>query len=325
MAFVTRQCIRSLSSSAALRAAIKHVTVIGGGLMGAGIAQVAASTGHSVVLVDTSEDILKKSAKGIEASLKRVAKKKFAEKPEDGEAFVQKVLKNISTSTDAASIVKGTDLVVEAIVENLKVKQDLFGALDKVAPELDRFGGLHFFNPVPMMKLVEVIKAPGTSQQTFDALLEFSKALGKHPVSCKDTPGFIVNRLLVPYMLEAVRLHERGHGSKEDIDVAMKLGAGYPMGPFELLDYVGLDTSKFIIDGWHEKDPDNPLFAPSPLLNKLVAEGKLGKKTGEGFYKHKPPVTQTHGLWQTAITLTDAHGRESRPQEMTRSLSILSE
>lgn len=277
--------------------------------MGAGIAQVAASTGHSVVLVDTSADILKKSAKGIENSLKRVAKKKFAEKPEDGEAFVQKVLKNISTSTDAASVVHGTDLVVEAIVENLKVKQDLFGALDKVAPEhtifasntsslpiadiasctarLDCFGGLHFFNPVPMMKLVEVIKTPATSQQTFDALLEFSKALGKHPVSCKDTPGFIVNRLLVPYMLEAVRLHERGHGSKEDIDVAMKLGAGYPMGPFELLDYVGLDTSKFIIDGWHAKDPDNPLFAPSALLNKLVSEGKLGKKTGEGFYKHK--------------------------------------
>uniref|UniRef100_A0A9J8CA91 3-hydroxyacyl-CoA dehydrogenase n=1 Tax=Cyprinus carpio carpio TaxID=630221 RepID=A0A9J8CA91_CYPCA len=273
MAFVTRQFIRSLSSSAALHAAIKHVTIIGGGLMGAGIAQVAASTGHSVVLVDTSEDILKKSAKGIESSLKRVAKKKFAEKPEDGEAFIQKILKNISTSTDAASVVQGTDLVVEAIVENLKVKQDLFGALDKAAPEhtifasntsslpiadiasstarLDRFGGLHFFNPVPMMKLVEVIKAPGTSQQTFDSLLEFSKALGKHPVSCKDTPGFIVNRLLVPYMLEAVRLHERGHGSKEDIDVAMKLGAGYPMGPFELLDYVGLDTSKFIIDGEH--------------------------------------------------------------------------
>ncbi|XP_073717119.1 hydroxyacyl-coenzyme A dehydrogenase, mitochondrial [Misgurnus anguillicaudatus] len=309
MAFITRQFIRSLSSSAARHAAIKHVTIIGGGLMGAGIAQVAASTGHSVVLVDTSEDILKKSIKGIETSLKRVAKKKFAEKPEDGEAFVQKVVKNIAIATDAASVVKGTDLVVEAIVENLKIKQNIFGSLDKVAPEhtifasntsslpiadiasstarLDRFGGLHFFNPVPMMKLVEVIKTPSTSQQTFDTLLDFSKALGKHPVSCKDTPGFIVNRLLVPYMMEAIRLHERGHGSKEDIDVAMKLGAGYPMGPFELLDYVGLDTSKFIIDGWHAMDPDNPLFSPSPLLNKLVSEGKLGKKTGEGFYKYK--------------------------------------
>lgn len=277
--------------------------------MGAGIAQVAATTGHSVVLVDTSEEILKKSIKGIETSLNRVAKKKFAEKPEDGEAFVQKVVKNIAIATDAASVVKGTDLVVEAIVENLKIKQNIFGSLDKVAPEhtifasntsslpiadiasstarLDRFGGLHFFNPVPMMKLVEVIKTPSTSQQTFDTLLDFSKALGKHPVSCKDTPGFIVNRLLVPYMMEAIRLHERGHGSKEDIDVAMKLGAGYPMGPFELLDYVGLDTSKFIVDGWHAMDPDNPLFSPSPLLNKLVSERKLGKKTGEGFYKYK--------------------------------------
>lgn len=277
--------------------------------MGSGIAQVAAATGHSVVLVDTSEDILKKSTKGIEGSLKRVVKKKFADKPEAGEEFVQKVLKNISTSTDAASVVQGTDLVVEAIVENLKVKQSLFSTLDKVAPEhtifasntsslpiadiavstarLDRFGGIHFFNPVPMMKLVEVIQAPGTSQETFNALLDFSKALGKHPVSCKDTPGFIVNRLLVPYLIEAVRLHERGHGSKEDIDVAMKLGAGYPMGPFELLDYVGLDTSKFIVDGWYQMEPENPLFSPSPLLNKLVSEGKLGKKTGEGFYKYK--------------------------------------
>lgn len=277
--------------------------------MGAGIAQVAASTGHTVVLVDTSEDILKKSAKGIEGSLKRVVKKKFADKPEAGEEFIQKVMKNVSTSTDASSAVQNTDLVVEAIVENLKIKQGLFSALDKAAPQhtifasntsslpitdiassttrLDRFGGLHFFNPVPMMKLVEVIKTSSTSQESFDALMAFSKALGKHPVTCKDTPGFIVNRLLVPYMMEAIRLHERGHGSKEDIDVAMKLGAGYPMGPFELLDYVGLDTAKFIIDGWYEMEPDNPLFAPSAMLNKLVAEGKFGKKTGEGFYKYK--------------------------------------
>lgn len=277
--------------------------------MGAGIAQVAATTGHSVVLVDTSEDILKKAAKGIEGSLKRVVKKKFADNPEAGVEFIQKVMQNVSTSTDASSAAQNTDLVLEAIVENLKVKQDLFGGLDKVAPahtifasntsslpitdiasstgRLDRFGGLHFFNPVPMMKLVEVIGTSTTSQETFDALLSFSKALGKTPVSCKDTPGFIVNRLLVPYMMEAIRLHERGHGSKEDIDIAMKLGAGYPMGPFELLDYVGLDTSKFIIDGWCAMDPDNPLFSQSPLLNKLVAEGKLGRKTGEGFYKYK--------------------------------------
>uniref|UniRef100_A0A7N8XV39 3-hydroxyacyl-CoA dehydrogenase n=1 Tax=Mastacembelus armatus TaxID=205130 RepID=A0A7N8XV39_9TELE len=300
---------KSFSSSAVRSVVIKNVTIIGGGLMGAGIAQVAASTGHSVTLVDTSDDILKKSVKGIEGSVKRVVKKKFADKPEAGEELIQKVLQNVSTSTDAGLAVRGSDLVVEAIVENLKIKQDLFATLDKLAPahtifasntsslsvsdiasstsRLDRFGGLHFFNPVPMMKLVEVIGTSATSQETFDSLMSFSKVLGKTPVSCKDTPGFIVNRLLVPYTMEAIRLHERGHASKEDIDIAMKLGAGYPMGPFELSDYVGLDTIKFIMDGWSAMDPDNPLFAQSELLNKLVAEGKYGKKTGEGFYKYK--------------------------------------
>ncbi|NXT75042.1 HCDH protein, partial [Zapornia atra] len=313
MAFATRQFVRAASSSAATAAAkkliVKHVTVIGGGLMGAGIAQVAAASGHTVVLVDQSDEILKKSAKGIEESLKRVTKKKFADKPEAGAEFMEKTLNNLTTSTDAVAVVHSTDLVIEAIVENQELKNELFKRLDKFAPEhtifasntsslqitqlansttrQDRFGGLHFFNPVPMMKLVEVIKTPMTSQKTFESLVDFSKALGKSPVSCKDTPGFIVNRLLVPYMMEAVRLFERGDASKEDIDVAMKLGAGYPMGPFELLDYVGLDTSKYIIDGWHSLEPNNPLFAPSPLLDKLVEEKKLGKKTGEGFYKYK--------------------------------------
>ncbi|XP_053108483.1 hydroxyacyl-coenzyme A dehydrogenase, mitochondrial isoform X2 [Hemicordylus capensis] len=270
MAFATRQLVRFASTAAAKKLVVKHVTVIGGGLMGAGIAQVAAATGHTVILVDQSDEILNKSKKGIEDSLKRLTKKKFADKPEAGAEFTEKTLKNITTSTDPVSVVHSTDLIVEAIVENLTVKNELFKTLDKFAPEhtifvsntsslpitdianattrQDRFGGLHFFNPVPMMKLVEVIKTPMTSQKTFESLMDFSRALGKNPVSCKDTPGFIVNSLLVPYLMEAVRLFERGDASKEDIDVAMKLGAGYPMGPFELLDYVGLDTTKFIID-----------------------------------------------------------------------------
>ncbi|XP_036619205.1 hydroxyacyl-coenzyme A dehydrogenase, mitochondrial [Trichosurus vulpecula] len=317
MAFVTRQFVRSLASSSsatgpaasAKKILVKHVIVIGGGLMGAGIAQVAASTGHTVVLVDQTDEILAKSKKGIEENLQRVAKKKFAENPQAGDEFIKKTLSNISLSTDAASVVHSTDLVIEAIVENLKVKNELFQRLDKFAAEhtifasntsslqitdlansttrQDRFGGLHFFNPVPMMKLVEVIKTPMTSQKTFESLMDFSKALGKNPVTCKDSPGFVVNRLLVPYLMEAIRMHERGDASKEDIDIAMKMGAGYPMGPFELLDYVGLDTTKFIVDGWHQMDSKNPLFQPSQLLNKLVEEKKFGRKTGEGFYKHK--------------------------------------
>ncbi|XP_034544301.1 hydroxyacyl-coenzyme A dehydrogenase, mitochondrial-like isoform X2 [Notolabrus celidotus] len=289
MAFFTHQR-RSFSSSALRNVVIKQVTIIGGGQMGTGIAQVAASTGHTVTLVDTNDDILKKAVKRIEGSLKRVVKKKYADKPEAGEEYIQKVLQNVSTSTDAGSAAQVSDLVLESIVENLKIKQDLFCQLDEAAPahtlfasntsflpisdiasatnRLDRFGGLHFFNPVPMMKLVEVIGTPTTSQETFDSLLNFSKALGKTPVCCKDS----------------VLLHERGHGSKEDIDIAMKLGLGHPMGPFELCDYVGLDIMKSMVDRWLAMEPKPP-FAESENLNKLVAEGKLGIKTGEGFYK----------------------------------------
>ncbi|XP_033108301.1 hydroxyacyl-coenzyme A dehydrogenase, mitochondrial-like [Anneissia japonica] len=311
MSFInlTKSCTRGLATSVARMATIKNVTIIGGGQMGAGIAQVAAQTGHRVVVVDQSDEILLKSVAGIQKSLARVVKKKFADDPSGGESFLKTTMAQISTATDAESAVKEADLVVEAIVENIKIKQNLFEKLDKAAPQntifasntsslaiseiaqtsqrKDRFGGLHFFNPVPVMKLVEVVRIDETSDDTFNSLVAFGQAVGKTTVSCKDTPGFIVNRLLVPYLMEAVRLMDRGDASARDIDVGMKLGAGHPMGPFELLDYVGLDVTKFIMDGWHKDFPDNPLFNPSPSIDKLVAEGKLGVKTGEGFYNYK--------------------------------------
>lgn len=284
---------------------IQNVSVIGSGLMGAGIAQVAASTGHQVVLNDLDEAALAKAKSGIEKSLARVAKKMG----DDGPKFVQSTLDRITTTTSLEETAGGADLVVEAIVENLAIKQKLFADLEASSSsscilatntsslpvsaiganlaDRSRFGGLHFFNPVPMMKLLEVIKADETSDETFQAMLDWGKAMGKTTVNCIDTPGFIVNRLLVPYLMEAIRLVERGHATKEDVDTAMRLGAGYPMGPFALADYVGLDTNKFILDGWHSAYPEEPLFTPVKSLEELVAQNKLGRKTGEGFYNYK--------------------------------------
>lgn len=214
-------------------------------------------------------------------------------------------IKGMVSAEEAA---KDADLVIEAVPENIGLKQKIFGSLDKVAPEhcifasntsslkivdiqatskrLDRFAGVHFFNPVPVMKLLEVVRGPNTSEETFQKLVEYGHNVGKTTVDCKDTPGFIVNRLLVPAIFEAIRLVERGDASKEDVDTAMKLGAGHPMGPLALADMVGLDTCKNILDGWHATYPDVELFRPSPLVDRLVSEGKLGKKSGEGFYKY---------------------------------------
>lgn len=277
--------------------------------MGSGIAQVAAQAGNSVTLVDVNDDLLKKTSQRIETSIQRVAKKVYKEKPEDGEKFITESLKKITYSTDIPASVTKADLVVEAIVEKMDIKHKLFSSIDKVAPEhtifasntsslsiteiasvtnrKDRFGGLHFFNPVPVMKLLEVIRTNETSDETYQKMMAWGKAIGKVTITCKDTPGFVVNRLLVPILLEAIRMYERGDASARDIDIALKLGAGHPMGPLELADYVGLDTNKNIVDGWHAKFPDNPLFKPIDTLNKLVAEGKLGVKTGEGFYKYE--------------------------------------
>jgi len=247
----------STSSSAYAPTNVKNITVFGSGLMGAGIVQVAAQNAFNVTMVDLNPDALKKGQDIITSSLKRVAKKQFPEDAEKQRQFIDKTMSQIKTSTDSEAASKDADLIIEAIVENLKTKQQLFAMLDKVAPEhtlfcsntsslpigeiakatkrTDRFGGLHFFNPVPQMKLVEVIRTDSTSQDSFDSLLDVCTRMKKTPVSCKDTPGFIVNRLLVPYMMESLRIVERGEATPQDVDTAMKLGAGFPMGPFSSL------------------------------------------------------------------------------------------
>ncbi|KAJ3257768.1 hypothetical protein HDU77_002564 [Chytriomyces hyalinus] len=297
---------------------IKSVSIIGAGLMGAGIAQSIAAApaliakGVAVTLVDVGEDRLANGKKIISSSLARVAKKKFDGDKAQADAFVADTLARITFSTDAGLAAAHSDLVVEAIVENLDAKQKLFRDLDTRAPKTtifasntsslpiseiakstlsrrDRFAGLHFFNPVPQMKLVEIVRTQELSDTAYASLKDLVVGMGKVGVECKDTPGFIVNRLLVPYMLEAIRMVERGEASKEDVDIAMKLGAGYPMGPFELADYVGLDTTKFITEGWFASGKGlqgKELVSPPASLGKLVEEGKFGRKNGEGFYKY---------------------------------------
>lgn len=300
---------RALCASFSTVDGIKNVTVLGSGLMGNGIAQVTAAAGYNVTLYDINDSLTAKGLANIAKNVTRIASKQTTNESEANQ-IVKDVLGRISVSTDLSAAAKSADLVIEVIIENLEIKQKVFKTVDAAASPTaifasntsslsigdisasvsekrkTQFGGLHFFNPVPVMKLVEVIKIDKTNSATFEKLVAFGKSVGKTTVECKDTPGFIVNRLLVPYLGESIRMLERGDASKEDIDVAMKLGCGHPMGPLTLADYVGLDTTKFILDGWHHRYPDEPRFAPIPLLTKLVSEGKFGVKSGEGFYKY---------------------------------------
>jgi 3-hydroxybutyryl-CoA dehydrogenase len=280
---------------------IRKVGVLGCGLMGAGIAEVAARAGFETVVREVSEEVVGKGLERIRGSLdKAVDRGKLAAAERD------KALGRLSGVVDLGALAD-CDLVVEAIVENLEEKRKTFAALDGLVKEgavfasntssltitqiamstrrPDRFVGLHFFNPVPVMKLVEVVRTLLTSQEAYDAAFDVVRAFGKEPVAARDNSGFIVNRLLVPYLLDAVRAYEEGVGSVEDIDKAMQLGCGYPMGPFTLLDFVGLDTTYYIADIMFEEYREKR-FAPPPLLKQMVLAGRLGRKSGRGFYDH---------------------------------------
>ncbi len=280
---------------------IKTVGVLGCGLMGAGIAQVAAASGCKTIVREVNQGLLDKGLGRIRKFLDDgVAKGKVTPEQRDG------TLAHLTGTTDFGAM-RDCDLVIEAIVENIEDKVAAFTALEAVVrpgaifasntsslciTELaartrrpDRFGGLHFFNPVPLMKLVEVIRALTTSDDTYTVLFAFAERLGKEPITAPDKPGFIVNRLLVPYLLDAIRCYERGLGTIEDIDKGMKLGCGHPMGPLTLLDFVGLDTTYYIANIMFEEYKD-PMFAAPPLLKRMVLAGKLGRKSGEGFYQY---------------------------------------
>ena len=269
--------------------------------MGSGIAEVAAKAGYTTVVREVSEDLARKALSRIEGSLaKAVEKGKLSSADRDAARA------RLSTTVRLEDLASA-DIVVEAIVEDLAVKKETYRELDRLCkPETifcsntssltitemsaatkrpDRFAGLHFFNPVPVMKLVEVVRTIATSEATEATVMEFARSLGKEPIRANDNSGFVVNRLLVPYLLDAVRALEEGVGSREDIDKGMELGCGHPMGPLRLLDFVGLDTTYFIAEIMFNEYREKR-FAPPPLLKRMVLAGRLGRKSGRGFYEY---------------------------------------
>ncbi len=283
---------------------IEKVGVVGCGLMGSGIAQVVAQAGCQVTVREVSTELVDKGLKSIEKNLQRLVEKGVLNAAQSGEVHGR--LRGTTSLDD----LRGCDLVIEAIIEQLPAKKELYTALDAICSKHtifasntssisitemamvtqrpDRFLGLHFFNPVPVMKLVEVIRTIATDAKVFEEIVRFAERLGKTPVRTSDRTGFIVNRLLVPYMLDAVRALEEGVASIEDLDNSMKLGCGHPMGPLTLLDFVGLDTTYYIanvmFDEFREKR-----FAPPPLLKRMVLAGWNGRKAGRGFYDYSDP------------------------------------
>ncbi len=285
--------------------AIRKVGVVGCGLMGSGIAQVCAAAGFSTVVREVSADLVDKGLKGIEKNLARLVEKGTITEPAKSE------IRGRLKGTTAIEDLKDCDLVIEAIIEQLPAKKELFGALDKLCPAStifasntssltiteiatstkrpERFVGLHFFNPVPVMKLVEVVRTIATDAAVYEEAVAFGAKLGKTPVRASDSTGFIVNRLLVPYLLDAIRALEEGVGSIEDIDNSMKLGCGHPMGPLTLLDFVGLDTTYYISQIMYDEFKERRFAAP-PLLKRMVLAGWNGRKSGRGFYDYSDPT-----------------------------------
>ena len=278
---------------------IRRVGVVGCGLMGSGIAEVAAKSGFDVIVREVDDEVVESGKSRIRKSMDRAVEKEkmtFTEK---------EVAWGHLHFTAEVSELESADIVVEAIIENLDAKAKLFHELDRLCPDhtifasntsslpvtdiaaatsrADRFIGLHFFNPVPVMKLVEVVRTIATSQETLDRALQFSRALNKVPITAKDNSGFVVNLLLVPYLLDAIRQLEHGVATVEDIDAAMTLGLGYPMGPFILCDFVGIDTLYQISEIMFDEYRD-PRYAPPPLLKRIVTMGRFGQKSGKGFY-----------------------------------------